>query len=274
MLHNTQPDQAQRPHDVRRGELTPALPKDCLSPSCSPCADPVRATGRSRRRHCCVPRRARLCWSLMSPRPGSAPASSRKAAQGGARLRHPNNALCRDSASTARALPAHLLNTPHASRPVAYLGFETRVCWGQRLVHRAVLRRNVQGVRWGLFRNKLVCKPVSCHSFFLWWWQRWGLVAKAARRNEGLERQIERPSHLGRKGPVIPSAAHTSSTHPAPAAPAEGGRVTDFTEDGHSPTAPLTAAWSLRGPPSEGHRAKPGVTTSTSVEAQLLTCWW
>lgn len=94
-----------------------------------------------------------------------------------------------------------------------------RVSGGQWLVHRGLLS-SVQGMRRELVLKERFCKPGLCHSFFLRRRREpGGLVARAARRDKGLEGQTKRPSHLGKKGPFAPSA--TATPGPSPALPSE-----------------------------------------------------
>lgn len=198
---------------MHRGDFKLAVHKDRPGPACTvPAQTPVCVTGTADaaacpgRHHCAGRSHHRVQARRLPPLSEGGRVGTGRGRGGCCTLTRP----CAGTHQHPPGPPARLLNTPHASGPVTYLGLETRVCGGQRLVHRAVLRRNVQGMRRGLFRHELVCKPVFCPSFFLRRRQCWWLAARAAHRDEGLERQIERPSHLGRKGPVTPAAAPTA----------------------------------------------------------------
>lgn len=156
------------------------------------------------------------CCSLTPSRPGFNTYLPLPEDRTGRRLAvpHPDTPRPPRGSSQHHATPCRSADEPphtHARNRATYTGPETRVRGGRGLVRGAVLRGGVRR----LVLEERLRRPVLGAPLPLRRGARGLRVAGAARANEGLERQRERPSHLGRRATLTPEAAATARpTHP------------------------------------------------------------
>lgn len=157
------------------------------------------------------------CCSLTPSRPGFNTYLPLPEDRTGRRLAvpHPDTPRLPRGSSQHHATPCRSADEPpptHARNRATYTGPETRVRGGRGLVRGAVLRGGVRR----LVLEERLRRPVLGAPLPLRRGARGLRVAGAARANEGLERQRERPSHLGRRATLTPEAAATATDAPAP----------------------------------------------------------